>query len=175
MLEQERAAAGGVVEVADLKTELRTSEMARQDLQVRLAGHTTSYQSRKSLQVGKSGLCLCAARRLGAATQCHCNLEQPAPCCCSLPSRLPLLSSTCSSCCAARPGRLPPGGGAPHCRSEAPGGRAGGALQLMVAVVAGQTGSRWEEAARYPGIRAGMSGSAACAPARMRLSCCKPR
>ena len=86
MLEQERAAAGGVVEVADLKTELRTSEMARQDLQVRLAGHTTSYQSRKSLQVGKSGLCLCAARRLGAATQCHCNLEQPAPCCCSLPS-----------------------------------------------------------------------------------------
>lgn len=34
MLEQERAAAGGVVEVADLKTELRTAEMARQDVQV---------------------------------------------------------------------------------------------------------------------------------------------
>ena len=39
LLEQERAAAGGVVEVADLKTELRTAEMARQDVQVRGAGY----------------------------------------------------------------------------------------------------------------------------------------
>lgn len=34
MMEQERAAGAAALELSDLKTELRTSEMGRQDLQV---------------------------------------------------------------------------------------------------------------------------------------------